>query len=111
MSPWQPLPGEGSEPRPVADSLPRLVQSMGAPAPAVLTALFTRWEEIVGPAIAARAWPLRIQDGVLRIGVEQPGWATQLMFLGPDLVRKISAATGDATLEKIEVKVMPRRPK
>jgi predicted nucleic acid-binding Zn ribbon protein len=111
VSPWQPLPGTGPEPRLVKDSLPRLAQRFGAPAPPVLTALFARWEEIVGPLVAAQAWPLRVADGVLRIGVEQPGWATQLTFLAPELVRQVVAATGDTSVQKIEVKVMPRRPK
>lgn len=108
MSAWKPLPGEIPDPRPVRDSLPALARSLGAPAPAVLSAVFDRWEEIVGPAIAAESWPVRITDGVLRIGVEQPGWATQLSFLGPDLVRKVAAATGNTAIHKIEVKVGPR---
>ncbi|MDQ1356910.1 MAG: hypothetical protein QOF20_484 [Acidimicrobiaceae bacterium] len=111
MSPWKPLPGEAPEPRPVADSLPRLARSLGAPAPSVLSAIFSSWEEIVGPAIAAEAWPLQVKDGVLRIGVEHPAWATQLMFLGPELVRKVTSATGETAVQKIEVKVVPRRPK
>ncbi|MDQ6614963.1 MAG: DUF721 domain-containing protein [Actinomycetota bacterium] len=111
MSPWKPLPGDVPEPRPVADSLPGLARSLGAPSPSVLGALFERWEEIVGPAIAAHAWPIRVQGGVLRIGVEQPAWATQLAFLGPELVRKVASATGDAAVEKIEMKVVARRQK
>jgi predicted nucleic acid-binding Zn ribbon protein len=95
----------------VGDSLARLARSLGAPAPALLTAVFARWEEIVGPTIAAQSWPLQLRDGVLRIGVEQPGWGTQLSFLGPELVRKVAAATGDASVEKIEVKVVARRRK
>jgi predicted nucleic acid-binding Zn ribbon protein len=110
MSPWKPLPGDVPEPRPVRDSLPALARSLGVPAPSVLSALFSRWEEIVGPAIAARAWPLRVHDGVLRIGVDQPGWATQLSFLGPELVRLVAAATGDSSVTRIEVKVVARRP-
>lgn len=111
MSPWKPLPGEAPEPRPVRDSLAGLAHSLGAPAPSVLTALFARWEEIVGPTIAAQAWPVRVQGGVLRIGVEHPGWATQLTFLGPELIRKVAAATGDTSVTTIEVKVAPKRPK
>jgi predicted nucleic acid-binding Zn ribbon protein len=84
---------------------------LGAPAPSVLSAIFSSWEEIVGPAIAAEAWPLQVKDGVLRIGVEHPAWATQLMFLGPELVRKVTSATGETAVQKIEVKVVPRRPK
>lgn len=108
MSPWKPIPGEVPDPRPVRDSLPGLARSLGAPAPALLSAVFDRWEEIVGPAIAAESWPIRITDGVLRIGVEHPGWATQLGFLGPDVVRKVAAATGDPAIQKIEVKVGQR---
>jgi predicted nucleic acid-binding Zn ribbon protein len=111
VSPWKPLPGDVPEPRLVRDSLPRLTQLFGAPVPSVLTALFARWEEIVGPLIAAHAWPVRVVDGVLRIGVEQPGWATQLTFLAPDLLRKVAAATGDSSIQKIEVKVMAQRRK
>jgi hypothetical protein len=47
---------------------------------------------------------------VLRLGVEEPAWATQLGFLGPELVRQVVAATGDTTLQKIEVHVVVKRP-
>lgn len=110
MSPWKPLPGDIPEPRPVRDSLPGLARSLGAPKPSALNALFSHWEDIVGPTIAAQAWPVRVKDGVLRIGVTQPGWATQLTFLGPDLVRKVVAATGDPSVVRIEVKVVFQRP-
>jgi predicted nucleic acid-binding Zn ribbon protein len=95
----------------VGDSLPALARKLGAPAPSALSALFARWEDIVGPTIAAQAWPLQVRDGVLRIGVDLPGWATQLTFLAPELLRQVVAATGDATIQKIEVKVAPRRVK
>ncbi len=111
MSPWKPLPGDAAEPRPVKDFLPTLAKSLGAPRPSLLSAVFDRWEEIVGETIAAHAWPLRIHQGVLRIGVDQPPWATQLTFLGPDLLRKIAAATGEAGIDKVEIKVVPRRQK
>jgi predicted nucleic acid-binding Zn ribbon protein len=111
MSPWKPLPADPPEPRPVGDSLPGLARSLGIPAPAALSVLFARWEEIVGPTIAAQAWPVQVRNGVLRIGVDLPGWATQLSFLAPDLLRQVVAATGDATIDRIEVKVVSRRPK
>ena len=111
MSPWKPLPGDTPDPRPVRDSLPGLARSLGAPRPSLLNAIFERWEDIVGPAIAANAWPLRIHEGVLRVGVEQPAWATQLAFLAPELVRKIAAATGDTGIDRVEIKVAPRRRK
>jgi predicted nucleic acid-binding Zn ribbon protein len=88
-----------------------LAKSLGAPAPSILSAVFDRWEEIVGASVAAHAWPLRIHDGVLRIGVDQPPWATQLTFLGPELLRKVAAVAGDTTIDKVEIKVVPRQRK
>jgi predicted nucleic acid-binding Zn ribbon protein len=111
VSPWKPLPGDLPEPRPVRDSLAGLAKSLGAPPPALLRAVFERWEEIVGPTIAAHAWPLRVHEGVLRIGVDQPAWATQLTFLGPELLRKVTAATGDSAITGVEIKVVPGRRK
>ncbi|HEX3539058.1 MAG TPA: DUF721 domain-containing protein [Acidimicrobiales bacterium] len=93
------------------ESLPGLAKSLGAPPPALLSAIFERWEEIVGPVIAAHAWPLRVHEGVLRIGVDQPGWATQLTFLGPELLRKVTAVTGEAAVERVDIRVVPRRRK
>ena len=109
MSGWRPLPDEVVDPRPVADSLPGLTRALGVPAPSVLGTLFSHWEEIVGPTIATEAWPVSVREGVLRIGVEHPGWATQLRFLGPDVVRRVAAVTGDEAVQRIEVKVL-RRP-
>ena len=111
MSGWKPLPDEVVDPRPVADSLPGLTRALGAPAPSVLGSLFSHWEEIVGPAIATEAWPVSVRDGVLRIGVEHPAWATQLRFLGAEVVRRVAAATGDGAVQTIEVKVLRRPPK
>ena len=111
MSGWKPLPDEPVDPRPVADSLPGLTRALGAPAPSVLGPLFSHWEEIVGPTIASEAWPVSVRDGVLRIGVEHPGWATQLRFLGPEVVRRVAAATGDGAVQSIEVKVLRRPPR
>ena len=109
MSPWKPLPGDKPEPRPVGDSLPRLARRLGAPPPDVLRTVFAQWEEVVGPTIANHAWPLSLKEGLLRIGVDQPGWATQLTFLGPELLRKVAAATGGSTVSSIEVKVVGKR--
>jgi predicted nucleic acid-binding Zn ribbon protein len=68
--------------------------------------VFGRWEELVGTAIAAHAFPLSLSHGVLVIGTEQPAWATQLRFLGPDLLQRLSAVAGDGQIQRVEVKVV-----
>jgi predicted nucleic acid-binding Zn ribbon protein len=108
MSPWRPLrePG-GSDPRPVGESLDGMARKLGAPKVSVLNAVFARWEEIVGPSVAAHARPLSLRAGVLVIGTDQPGWATQLRFLGPDLLSRLASIAGDDAVERVEIKVVP----
>ncbi len=89
VSRWRPLPGQPGEqpPRPVGDSLAGLAERLGAPPPALLTAVFADWEHLVGPAIAAHARPLSLSRRVLVIGADHPGWATQLRYFSAELLR------------------------
>ena len=108
MSPWRPLPQPGgSDPRPVGASLDGVARRLGAPRASVLGTVFAQWEEIVGPSVAAHAQPKSLRGGVLVVGADQPGWAAQLRFLAPDLLRRLAAVAGDDAVERIEIKVVP----
>jgi predicted nucleic acid-binding Zn ribbon protein len=109
MSPWRPLPGRDPEqiPRVVGESLAGLARRLGAPAPSLLTAVFNRWEEVVGPAVAAHARPVSLNRGVLVIGADQPAWASQLRYLGADLLARLSALSKEGEIERVEIKVIP----
>lgn len=105
--PWRPLgrDADRAEPRPLSASLGRLAASLGAPAPSILSAVFARWEAIVGPDVAAHARPLTLRDGVLVIVVDQPAWATELNHLKADLLRRIGEAAGAAEVTEVRVRV------
>jgi predicted nucleic acid-binding Zn ribbon protein len=78
-----------------------------------MTEVFARWEQVVGTEVAAHAEPRSLRDGVLVIAVDQPAWATQLRFLGADLLARVRDATGCSDLAEIQVKVVggqARRP-
>lgn len=103
---WRPLPGAGrGEPRPVGDSLDSLARRLGVPSADALGTVFSRWDDIVGPAIADHAKPVALRDGVLHVQVDEPGWATQLRFLGGELVTRIAAAVGEGVVASVEVRV------
>jgi predicted nucleic acid-binding Zn ribbon protein len=85
--------------------LGRLAASLGAPRPTVLGAVFSRWEQVVGPDVAAHARPLSLRDGVLVIGVDHPAWATQLSYLRGDLARRVEEAAGAGEVVDIQVRV------
>lgn len=104
--PWQPLPSPfQDDPRPLSETVERLVRSMGAPSPDVTRSLFADWAEIVGPQLAEHARPHSLRERTLVIAVNDPAWATQLRFLEVDLLRQIATATGSDEVIAIEVRV------
>jgi hypothetical protein len=76
------------------------------------------WPEIVGPAIAFRATPLRIIRGVLTVAVSSGPWKQELAFLkmtmieklnnrlGGEVVRDIVLRSGQVARESLEI-LMP----
>jgi hypothetical protein len=76
-------------------------------APAALAGtLFTRWEEVAGPAVAAHVRPLRLTAGRLVLGADRPAWAIQVKTLVPTLLERVEAVTG-TRLSGIDVRVVP----
>jgi predicted nucleic acid-binding Zn ribbon protein len=67
--------------------------------------VFSRWEEVVGPGIAAHATPRSLTDGVLVVGVDQPGWATQLRYLTNDLLQRLKEVAGPGVVGRIDIRV------
>jgi predicted nucleic acid-binding Zn ribbon protein len=105
---WKPSSVPRSEigPRPLSESLDRVTRRIGAPRATVLAEVFNRWEQVVGPEVAAHAEPASLRNGVLVIAVDQPAWATQLRFLGADLLARVRDATGCSDVAEIQVKVV-----
>ena len=106
---WKPLPS-GSEPRRLSGSLDRISQSLGGPGASVLATVFARWTDIVGAAVAAYSWPVSLARGTLTIGVDEPGWATQLTYLEADLKRRLDEVAGAGAVPRVRVTVRPGRP-
>jgi len=113
MTTWKPDPSPSSEmgPQPVSESLARLTRRMGVPRPKVLSEVFTRWPEVVGPEVAAHSEPRSVRDGTLVIAVDQPAWGTQLRFLGTELLTRVREATGCSDVTQIQVKVVGESPR
>jgi predicted nucleic acid-binding Zn ribbon protein len=111
MSTWRPArpPRAEREPAPVTASLERLARRLGAPAPDVLTAVFARWDELVGPQVALHARPRSLRGGVLTVVVDDPAWATQLRLLSAELLARLATAAPDpAAVRELRVVVRPR---
>lgn len=107
---WTPLPQPGGDPpRPVSESLDRITRGLGGLDAGPLAALFARWDEVVGAAVAAHAWPVSLRGGTLVVGVDEPIWCTQLGFLETDLVRRLDAVLGAGVVRRAVFRVRSRR--
>ena len=101
--------GPGStEPRALRDSVDDVVRSLRGTGARSLSGVFARWEEAVGPQVAAHASPASLADGCLVIDVDHPTWATQLRFLERDLIVRLRDVAGVDEVSRIELRVRPR---
>jgi predicted nucleic acid-binding Zn ribbon protein len=95
----------GDDPVPVTEALDGLVRALhGGAGRAQVGGVFGRWEEAVGPALAANVRPVRLEQGTLVVEVSEPAWATQVRLLADDLRARLVAVTG-VDVERIEVRV------
>ena len=108
---WKPLRlPEDREPRPVGASLADVSRRFGLAAPAVLGAIFTDWEVVVGATLARHVRPVGLRNGVLMLDVDEPGWATELRFLHDDVIRRIVEVAGPGTVTELSIRVRTMRP-
>jgi hypothetical protein len=62
--------------------------------------LVTEWETIVGPRVAARAWPDGLKHGVLYVRVTNSAWLHELGFLREAFAREANRVVGHPPLVK-----------
>lgn len=62
------------------------------------------WPEVVGPAVAARAMPLRIIRGTLTIAVSSGPWKQELVYLKDMMKDKLNERLGSETVQDIVLK-------
>ena len=79
-------------PRRLGDGLERVSRELGLASPDAFRIVTSQWSVIVGPAVAARARPRHLRDGVLTVDVDDGGWATQLRYSEADVIARYAAA-------------------
>jgi predicted nucleic acid-binding Zn ribbon protein len=97
------------DPVPLSTSLDAVVRGLRGPGRREVGGVFGRWDEAVGEQVAAHARPLRLDEGVLVVEVDDPAWATQMTFLAATVRERLAAVAG-VTVDRIEVRVARRRP-
>lgn len=69
--------------------------------------IFALWPEAVGPAIAERAHPRFLRQGVLFVEVSSSAWANELSLLKPRLLAKLEAKLGKGVVKDLRYQVAP----
>jgi predicted nucleic acid-binding Zn ribbon protein len=95
------------DPIPISSSLDGVVRSLRGPSRKAVGGLFGRWSEAVGEQVAAHVQPIKLDDAVLVVEVDDPAWATQVKFLTGTIVTRLSEVAG-VHVERIEVRVERR---
>ena len=69
--------------------------------------VFGRWDEAVGDQVAQHVTPLKLDESVLVVEVDDPAWATQVKFLTPMITERL-ATVANVRIERIDVRVERR---
>lgn len=96
---------DDDEPVVVGDAIDGLLRSLrGGAGRAEVGGVFGRWDEAVGPAVAANVRPVRLERGTLLVEVSDPAWATHVRFLADDLRGRLAVVAG-VQVDGLEVRV------
>ena len=94
-------------PTPIGDTLSTVLRRRGWAERLRGSTAWSRWDEIVGPDLAARCEPVRLAGGSLVIRAESQVWATQLRYLLPQLRANAGEILGAGTIRDVRIVVGP----
>ena len=93
-----------NDPMPISHSLDGVVRSLRGPSRAAVSGVFGRWVEAVGEQVATHVRPLKLDERVLVVEVDDPAWATQVKFLAPTIIERLAEVAG-VDVDRVEVRV------
>jgi predicted nucleic acid-binding Zn ribbon protein len=99
-----------SDPVPISRSLDSIMKSLRGTDRIQIGGVFGRWDEAVGPTVAAHVRPVRLDQGVLTVEADEPAWATQVKFLSSTIATRLAEVAG-VDIEHIEVRVAGSSPR
>jgi predicted nucleic acid-binding Zn ribbon protein len=95
---------EMAEPVPISKSLDSVMKSLRGTDRIQIGGVFGRWDDAVGPTVAAHVRPVRLDEGVLTVEADEPAWATQVKFLAGTITARLAEVAG-VRIERVEVRV------
>jgi len=99
------------DPQPLSTALDALLADQGWQTQAAVGSVFGRWDQLVGPDVAAHTRPERFSDGELVVIADSAAWATQVRLLTSAVLRRLNTELGHGTVTRVVVRgpAPPRR--
>ncbi len=99
------------DPQPLSIALDGLLGDQGWRTAAAVGSVFGRWDQLVGPDVAAHTRPERFSDGELVVIADSSAWATQVRLLTSAVLRRLNEELGHGTVTRVVVRgpAPPRR--
>jgi YD repeat-containing protein len=97
----------GDDPKPIEESLDRVLRGLGNPGVAAVRTVFSAWDELVGGVTAAHAKPVSLDGQCLLVVVDESGWATRFRYEQAGLLKRFATELGDGVITRIDVRVRP----
>lgn len=67
----------------------------------VLAEVQRAWRGVVGPGIAAEAFPERERGGVVTVACSASVWAQELELMGPEIVARLNLELGEEAVKRL----------
>ena len=93
------------DPRPVGESLDRLLGNLNAPSVDVLDVVFREWDRIVGPDLAEHSRPGAVDGDLLTVHASDSAWANEFRWLESEVLARVVEATGSTRITRLHVRV------
>lgn len=98
--------GSGADPRDpqlVGALITGMVRDRGWERRSAEATVIGRWEQLVGPGIAAHSTAVSLREGALTVTAESTAWATQLRLLTPRILQKLRTEVGADIVTSVRV--------
>jgi predicted nucleic acid-binding Zn ribbon protein len=92
------------DPQLLSTALDGLLADQGWRLAAKVGSVFGRWDQIVGPDVAAHTRPDHLDGSELLVIADSAVWATQVRLLAATLVRRLNEELGHGTVTRVVVR-------
>nr|WP_239536805.1 DciA family protein [Arthrobacter roseus] len=93
----------GRDPQGLGTVFNRLLGERGWKSPVAVGSVLSRWDELVGPDVAAHCRPESFENNTVQVRCDSTTWATQLRLLRTSLLHRFEKELGSGVVTVIDV--------